>query len=123
MKGLTNLIILKKVGAHMARCAYCGDRGRFWSRICSDCKKLLARVHELRGHVGYGEFLDGLEQTGVPKEKIVTFLKADPEGKGSIQDQVTAEMVSELMTVMGLKGSQTPRDVRRIRDMVGKESK
>lgn len=107
----------------MARCVYCGERRGFWSKICPDCKKLLARVEELRGRVGYGEFLGGLEGTGVPKEKIVVFLKSDPDGKGSIQDQVTAEMTSELMKVMGLKGSQTPHEVKRIREMIGKESK
>ncbi len=107
----------------MARCAYCGDRVVFWSRICTDCKKLLTRVHELRGQVGYGEFLDGLERTGVAKEKIAVFLKADPDGKGSIQDQVTAEMASELMKGMGIKGSQTPEGVKRIREMVEKGSK
>lgn len=107
----------------MRRCAYCGARGSFWAKICSDCRKLLARFHELRGQVGYGEFLDGLERTGVPKEKIMAFLKADPDGQGSIRDRVTAEMASELMAVMGLKGSQTPQDVKRIREMTGKESK
>lgn len=107
----------------MARCAYCGDRGGIWSKICSDCKKLLARVQELRGQVGYGELLDGLGGTGVAKEKIMVFLKADPKGKGSIQDQVTAEMASELMKVMGLKGSQTPEGVKQIRKVIEKESK
>lgn len=107
----------------MARCIYCGARSGFWSKICKDCQKLLARVDELRGKVGYGEFLDELERTGVPKEKIMLFLKADPEGKGSVQDQVTAEMTSELMRVMGLKGEQSSQDVKRIREMIGKESK
>ncbi|MGH7773221.1 MAG: hypothetical protein ACREQA_13420 [Candidatus Binatia bacterium] len=107
----------------MARCAYCRERGGFWSRICKDCKKLLARFHELRGQVGYGEFLDELERSGVSKEKIMVFLKADPDGKGSIQDQVTAEMASELMKVMGLKGSQTPQEVKRIRELSSKDSK
>ena len=107
----------------MGRCAYCGGRAGFWSKICVECKKLLARVGELRGRVGYGEFLDGLEQTGVSKEKILVFLKADPDGKGSMQDQVTAEMTSELMKVMGLKGSQTPEEVKRIRRTIGKEPK
>jgi hypothetical protein len=93
------------------------------ARICADCKKLLARVEELRGRVGYGEFLDGLERTGVAKEKIITFLKADPDGKGSIQDQVTAEMTSELMKVMGIAGQQSAGDVKRIRGYVDKESK
>jgi hypothetical protein len=83
----------------------------------------MARVQELRGRVGYGEFLDGLEQTGVAKEKIMVFLKADPDGTGSIQDQVTAEMTTELMKVMGISGRQTAEAVKRIRDNVAKESK
>lgn len=107
----------------MARCVYCGDRGGLWSKVCSECKRLLARVEELRGRVGYGEFLDELEATGVPKEKIVTFLKADPDGKGSVQDQITAEMTSELMKVMGIAGQQTPQEVKRIREMTEKGSK
>src|SRR5207247_10974092 len=107
----------------MRRCAYCGDRIGFWSRVCSDCKKLMTRVEELRGKVGYGEFLDGLERTGVAKEKIVVFLKADPDGNGSVQDQVTAEMAMELMKVMGISGQQTPQEVKRIRDSVTKDSK
>lgn len=107
----------------MALCIYCGGRRGFWSRICGDCKKLLARFQELRGRVGYGEFLDGLAETGVSKEKIMAFLKADPEGKGSVQDQITAEMVSELMTVMGLKGRQTSEEVKRIRETSEKGSK
>lgn len=91
--------------------------------MCSDCKKLMTRVEELRGKVGYGEFLDGLERTGVAKEKIVVFLKADPDGNGSVQDQVTAEMAMELMKVMGISGQQTPQEVKRIRDSVMKDSK
>jgi len=105
----------------MARCGYCGDRVIFWSRICGGCKKLLARVQELRGRVGYGEFLDGLRETGVSQEKIALFLTADPDGRGTIQDQVTAEMASELMRVMGLKGSQSPQEVKRIREGIGKK--
>jgi hypothetical protein len=107
----------------MAQCIYCGGRSGILAKICADCKKLLARVAELRGKVGYGEFLDGLTATGVPKEKIIVFLKADPEGKGSVQDQVTAEMTSELMQVMGLKGSQSAANVKGIRESIDKEKK
>jgi hypothetical protein len=106
----------------MRNCVYCGQRAGIFSRVCADCKKLLARVRELRGKASYGQFLDGLEQTGVDKEKIFTFLKADPDGTGSIQDQVTAEMTTELMKVMGISGQQTPKEVRRIRDFVDKDS-
>jgi len=105
------------------RCVYCGERSGFWASACGDCKKLLARVEELRGRVGYGEFLDGLAEAGVAKEKILVFLKADPDGKGSIQDQVTAEMTSELMQVMGLKGSQSAENVKQIRKSIEKETK
>jgi hypothetical protein len=107
----------------MSRCAYCGERAGLWSRTCADCKKLMARVQELRGRVGYGEFLDGLDRTGVAKEKIMTFLKADPDGSGSIQDQVTAEMTTELMKVMGIAGRQTAGEVKRIRSTPAKDSK
>jgi hypothetical protein len=107
----------------MRRCIYCGDNSSLWSRTCSDCKKLLARVEELRGRSGFGEFLEGLEKTDVSKEKIMTFLKADPDGTGSIQDQVTAEMTTELMRVMGIAGRQTPEEVKRIRNSVTKDSK
>jgi hypothetical protein len=107
----------------MSRCVYCGERVRLWSRVCRDCNKLMSRVQELRGRVGYGEFLDGLEQTGVAKEKIMVFLKADPDGNGSVQDQVTAEMTTQLMKVMGIPGRQTAEEVKRIRSNVAKDSK
>ena len=107
----------------MRQCVYCGERSNLWSRKCADCKRLRARVEELRGQVGFGEFLDGLEQTGVAREKIIAFLKADPDGQGSVQDQVTAEMTTELMKVMGISGHQTPEAVKRIRHSVDKDGK
>ena len=106
----------------MRKCVYCGERAGLFGRSCADCKKLMARVTELRGKVSYGQFLDGLEQTGIDREKILRFLQADPDGRGSIQDQVTAEMTSELMQVMGISGRQTAQEVKRIRDISGKES-
>ena len=106
----------------MRQCVYCNQRAGLFGRVCGDCKKLLARVDELRGKVSFGQFLDGLEQTGVAKEKILTFLQADPDGKGSIQDQVTAEMTTELMNVMGMSGRQTAAAVKRIRTVVDKGS-
>lgn len=106
----------------MRKCVYCGERAGLFGRGCADCKRLLARVEELRGKVSYGQFLDGLEETGVDKEKILRFLTADPDGTGSIQDQVTAEMTTELMKVMGIAGNQTAQEVKRIRGSVEKES-
>jgi hypothetical protein len=106
----------------MGKCVYCSERAGLFGKVCADCKKLLARVAELRGKVGYGQFLDGLEETGVGTEKILRFLQTDPDGNGSIQDQVTADMTTELMKVMGIAGTQSPQEVKRIRDNVGKES-
>jgi len=106
----------------MRKCVYCGERAGLFGKACTDCKKLLARVAELRGKVSYGQFLNGLEETGVDKEKILRFLKADPDGIGSIQDQVTAEMTTQLMKVMGIAGNQTAQEVKRIRGNVEKES-
>ena len=62
------------------------------------------------------------QQTGIAKEKILKFLDADPDGKGSVRDQVTAEMTSELMKVMGIAGRQTAPEVKRIRNSVNKGS-
>ena len=83
----------------------------------------MRRVEDLRGHVGFGEFLDGLESTGIAREKIIAFLKADPDGKGSVQDQITAEMTTELMQIMGIAGRQTPQAVKQIRNAIGKDPK
>jgi predicted transposase YdaD len=91
--------------------------------MCRDCKALMRRVNELRGRVGYGEFLDELAGTGISKQKIMAFLRADPEGKGSVQDQITAEMTTELMQIMGIAGRQTTKEVKRIRDSIDKDSK
>jgi len=106
----------------MNQCVYCGERAGLFGKICGECKKLTKRVDELRGKVGFGQFLDGLAETGVAKEKILKFLDADPEGKGSVRDQVTAEMTSELMQVMGISGRQTAPEVKRIRNSVNKQS-
>jgi hypothetical protein len=102
-------------------CCYCGEHVGLFGKSCAECKKLLARVSELRGKVGFGQFLDGLAATGVAKEKILRFLDADPNGIGSVRDQVTAEMTTELMKVMGISGSQTAPEVKRIRNSVNKE--
>lgn len=67
--------------------------------------------------------LSKLEETGVAPDKIMLFLKADPEGKGSVQDRVTAEMANELLRVMGIRDRQTPEDVKRVRKMTEKDPK
>ena len=106
----------------MRQCVYCGERAGLFGKICGECKRLAARVDELRGRVGLGQLLDGLAETGIAKEKILKFIDADPDRQGSVRDQVTAEMTSELMKVMGIAGRQTATEVKRIRNSVNKES-
>ncbi len=106
----------------MRKCVYCGERAGLFGKGCADCKKLLARVAELRGKVSYGQFLDGLEETGVDKEKILRFLKADPDGAGSIQDQVTAEMTTQADESHGHRGEPDGARSQTHPDHVGKES-
>ncbi len=106
----------------MRQCVYCGEGAGLFGRICGECKQLAKRVDALRGKVGFGQFLDGLAETGIAKEKILKFLDADPDGRGSVRDQVTAEMTSELMKVMGIAGRQTAPEVKRIRKSVNKQS-
>jgi len=65
--------------------------------------------------VGFTELLDGLEQTGVAPEKIMKFIKADPDGRGSVQDRLTSNMTNELLKVMGINERQSPAGVARIR--------
>jgi hypothetical protein len=71
---------------------------------------------ETIGNGSFGELLDALAGTGVKKEKIRTFLYADPKGKGSIYDQITSEMANDLIKGMGIQGQQAPQDVKRIRE-------
>ena len=40
----------------MRECVYCGESAGLFGRICGECKKLLARVDELRGNVASANF-------------------------------------------------------------------
>lgn len=104
----------------MADCGYCGERAGIWSRCCKDCRRLEQQVQEYGGQVGFSELLDRLEETGVRPEKIMRFLKANPDGRGSVRDRMTADMTNELLKVMGINERQTPDDVERIRKSGGK---
>ncbi len=99
----------------MADCTYCGDRAGIWARVCKDCRLLEEKAGVYGGQVGFSELLDRLEETGVRPEKIMRFLKANPDGGGSIRDRLTADMTNELLKVMGINERQTPDDVERIR--------
>lgn len=99
----------------MAACSYCGEKAGLWSQTCKDCRVLEREADRLAGHVGFTELLDGLEETGVEPEKIMKFIKANPDGRGSVQDRLTSNMTNELLDVMGIRERQSAEDVARIR--------
>ena len=99
----------------MANCIYCSERAGIWARSCKDCRKLEETARTYGGQVGFSELLDRMEETGVRPEKIMRFLKANPDGRGSVRDRLTADMTNDLLKVMGINERQTPDDVERIR--------
>jgi hypothetical protein len=53
----------------------------------------------------------------VAREGIERFLEADlPHGKGTIRDQIVADMSNELLAALGQAGGQSGVDVRRLRE-------
>ncbi len=67
--------------------------------------------------MGFSELLDALIATGIEKSRIQTFLKADPNGKGSILDQITAQLTNNLAEGMGVKRQDMrAEDVKHIRN-------
>ena len=99
----------------MASCNYCGEKAGILARTCKECRRLEEQARAYGGQVGFSELLDRLEETGVPPDKIMRFLKADPDGRGSVRDRLTADMTNELLKIMGINERQTPDDVERIR--------
>lgn len=66
--------------------------------------------------MGFSQLLDELIGTGVEKQHIQTFLQANPQGKGSIMDQITAQLTNNLAEGIGVKQSDmTAQDVQNIR--------
>ncbi len=61
------------------------------------------------------QFLDLFVEKGLSREKIEAFMNADPHGDGSIKDQITADMSSELLAAMGIHVKQTAQDVKQLR--------
>jgi hypothetical protein len=97
------------------RCRFCHQRAGWLRRACATCIGLYHLVTENRG-VGLSEILDLLVSTGASRPHIDAFLAADPEGRGSIRDQVVADATNELMGALGLAARQTPADVKRVRE-------
>ncbi len=97
------------------KCAYCQERAGWFKRLCEDCQHLHALYTQQRGQLDLLQFLDVCIETGLPREKIEAFMNADPYGGGSIKDQITADMSTELLGAMGIRVQQTAHDVKRLR--------
>ncbi len=98
------------------KCRYCQDRASWFRRVCADCQRLLAIYTAHTGQIGLLQFLDLFIETGLSREKVEAFMNADPKGEGSVKDQITADMSTELLGAMGVNVPQTAQDVKNLRD-------
>lgn len=103
------------------KCVYCSDKAGLLKRVCKDCDRLVDVVKDLHsqadreGGFGYRELLDTLIATGIDHEKIERFLDADVDGRGSVNDQITARMTNQIMESMGQPSQMTGTDVKQVR--------
>lgn len=58
---------------------------------------------------------DLLGDSGVPLQKVDAFLDADPDGHGSVRDQIAADVSNQLLAAFGQRARHSVRDVRRLR--------
>ncbi len=99
------------------RCPFCEDKKWFWQNICPECQTLFDHVQKSLGKTGLGQLMDELIATGIPKPKIKKFLENDPRGKGSIMDQILAELTNNLASGIGVKQSDMNAEaVKKIRE-------
>ncbi len=105
------------MGLFKKTCLLCQEPHLRWQPYCHDCKRLFAEVKKHMGQVGLSQLMDELIATGIPKPRILNFLTADPYQKGSLMDQILAQLSNNLAEGIGVKGdAMTPEDVKRIRD-------
>ena len=103
------------------KCAYCKERAGFFKRVCNDCDRLVETVRGIHsqadreGGFGYRELLDSLIATGIDHAKIEKFLDADVDGRGSVNDQITARMTNQIMESMGQPSQMSGKDVKQVR--------
>ena len=102
----------------MAACVYCQERASFFSRVCRECRRLIAAVKELGDSYGYRTLLETLEATGVSPAKIEKFLDTDLDQTGSFNQKVTARMTNELMEALGQPSQMSAADVRTIEERI-----
>lgn len=97
-------------------CVYCHERAGFFKRFCQDCRKLIAVMRHAPDSFGYRELLDQLLATDVSTDKIETFLHKDLDGRGSLNDQITARMTNQIMASLGQPSAMTGPDVKKVKE-------
>ena len=86
-------------------------------RVCRDCDRLVETTRSLdQNAFGYRELLDNLLATGVDPKKIEKYLDADVDGRGSVNDQITARMTNQVMESLGTPSQMSGKDVTKVRD-------
>ncbi len=63
--------------------------------------------------------LDRFVAAGVPQAKVERFLDADPNGAGTVRDQIAADMTNQLLEALGQRGRQSATEVKRLRERGG----
>lgn len=62
------------------------------------------------------ELLRGFEDAGADEEQVRAFLAHDPDGAGTVQDRIAAEMTNQLFGAFGgTRGRQTAAEAGRLR--------
>lgn len=98
-------------------CVICQKKRPLFKALCRACQTLFGVVQKSKGEVGFSQLMDELIATEISRDHIKVFLQSDPHGKGSILDQITAQLTNDLAQGMGVKDKDmTPDDVRRIRN-------
>ncbi len=97
------------------KCIYCEESAGFFKKLCKQCQKLVDVMRQAPKSFGYREMLDQLLSTDVPSEKIERFLDKDINGRGSLNDQLTARMTNEVMTSLGQPSHMTAGSVKQVK--------
>lgn len=98
------------------QCLYCRSPAGFLRRFCRDCRTLIVVMKNAPESFGYRELLDHLLATGIPTKKTESFLDTDVDGRGSINDQLTARMTNQIMGSLGQPSHMTATDVKKVKE-------
>ncbi len=97
------------------KCVYCKERAGLLKRVCRDCSRLVDVTAALENAFGYRQLLDTLLETKIDPQKIEKYLDADVDGRGSINDQITARMTNQIMHSLGTPSQMSGKDVLKVR--------